>query len=148
MILLPAGLAIPKLIASSEMVVNGGFIGSSPWTVGSAWAISSGVAVNATGGSASAAAKTLSQVLVAAGPSVAGTYSITFTVLNRAIGAVTLSLGDTAGFTIVSGTSRSANGTFNESLVVASGTSGLTIRAISSNNTQLHIDNVSVIKTA
>ena len=91
----------------ADLVTNGGFDADTDWTKGANWAIASGVATHTSG-----AVETLSQDLSL---TPGATYHVTFDVVGRTAGDVTVSLGGTAG------TTRSTNDTFEEDIVCGSG---------------------------
>jgi hypothetical protein len=87
---------------ASEIATNGAFATDSDWTKGTGWTIGSGTATHAAG-----TASELSQDITAS----QGTgYYVTFTVSGRTAGSVTVDVGGT------SGTARSTNATFTETI--------------------------------
>lgn len=92
-----------------NIVTNGLFASDTGWTKGSNWRIASGVADQST-----PTASDLSQVPTFA--LVEGqSYEVVYTVLNRSTGAIVVKVGGT------SGTSRTTNATFTETIVAGSG---------------------------
>lgn len=126
----------PVAVVGPDLISNGTFASDTVWSKGADWTISGGVAVRAAG----AGESSLSQpVTLTAG----GTYEITFTVLGYAAGTVTPRF---SGGSNVDGTARSANGTYTESLVAASGNT--TFNLVANAAGDFSIDTVSVIQTA
>lgn len=121
---IPASSAFPTL----ELVKNGGFDWDVAWTKGAGWTISAGAA------HASNPNSTIAQALSMI---VGRSYDITFTVSNYVSGTVRPFCGSGAG-----GTSRSANGTFTETLTCTTNTT----LSINGGATFVgDIDNVSVV---
>jgi hypothetical protein len=89
--------------AFTKYVVNGDFASSTGWTAGAGWTIAAGVA---TAVLSSAALTRTSAALLVTGKS----YSITYTI-TRSAGSVVATIGGT------SGVSRSAAGTYTETIV-------------------------------
>lgn len=97
----------------SSLVSEGGFGSPDPWTTGSGWSIGSGVA---TCDGTQVSDTNLSQDIQLEDGK---TYSVTFTVSSYTAGTVTPFIGDN------SGTARSANGTFTETIVADGNSFGL-----------------------
>ncbi len=118
---------------SAKLVQNGTFATDVSWTKGVGWTISGGAA-HAT---AAADTTTLSQakVLVAGTP-----YPYTYTVSNYVAGGVRIKL---TGGTPVVGTTRTANGTYTETLTADVGNNTLTFEAVGT--TTLDVDTVTGI---
>ncbi len=117
-----------KATYDAEIVTNGGFGTDASWTKGAGWTIGSGVASKAAG-----AANILSQDCSEASGSV---YTVTYTINSITGGSLTVAIGG------VSGTARSAAGTYIES-ITATGTGNLTFTP-SAAGVVCEIDNVSV----
>jgi len=113
----PVGLIIDKRnggVLNPQLVTNSTFDTDTDWTKGTGWTIGSGVATKTAGVTA-----TLSQ----SETFVAGkTYRIIYT-LTRTAGTITLKF---TGGTTVSGTARSAAGTYVDFITAASGNNSLT----------------------
>jgi len=92
----------------AEYVTNGAFASDTGWTKGTGWTIAAGVAT-ATGAISTALSQTLAITLIAG-----YTYTITFTTSSVSAGTVTPSIGGT------SGTARSTDATFTETIVAGS----------------------------
>lgn len=124
-----SGSFVPQ--TGTELVVNGSFADGSAWTVGAQWVIGSGVATkNATGNS-------LLQQSIAV--EVGHAYVVTFTITATTVAGDGMSvfLGQ------VSGTIRSAPGTYTETITPVLGTN-VEFIARGANAWQGSIDNVSV----
>lgn len=92
------------------LVTNGTLDADTDWTKGTGWTIAAGVATH------TGATSGLNQVI----PLTAGaTYTITYTVSNYTASSVAVRLN---GDTLVTGTSRTADGTYTETLVAPNGT--------------------------
>jgi hypothetical protein len=117
----------------SNVIVNGTFDVDANWTKASGWSIAAGVAtITAQGGT-----RDLRQNAV---PMVDGAnYEVTFTVSGYVSGTVTAGI---LGSAVVSGTPRSANGTYTEILNAGSLPTSFRFRA--DINTALSVDNVTV----
>jgi hypothetical protein len=94
-----------------EQLTNNTFGSSADWTTGTGWSIGAGVATKSAG-TASSLAQLLATVPVAG-----VTYKLTYTI-TRSAGTITPRL---TGGSTVTGTARSASGTYTEYLTVASG---------------------------
>jgi hypothetical protein len=93
-------------ISATDLVTNGTFTSAlTGWTVGANWAYNADTALHTAG-----ATETLEQDVGALAES---KYDVIFTVSGRSAGSVTVTLGGTAG------TTRSADGTFTESLTAS-----------------------------
>lgn len=113
-----------------EIVVNGVFSSDTGWTKGTGWTIAAGVATHASG-----TAGILSQTYTAAVLADARGW-LTFTVSNRTTGGVTPVVGGT------SGSPRSTNATFIESIEV--GSSNLDLGFSASSTFDGNIDDVTL----
>lgn len=122
--------ALDALIISSrtELVTNGAFASDTGWTKGTGWTISGGTATHAAG-----SASELSQDITAVEKT---GYYLTFTVSGRTAGSVTANIGDTDG------TARSTNATFSETIHAGAGDTLVAFAA--SSDFDGSIDNVSV----
>lgn len=117
----------------TNLVVNGPLDSDTDWTKGTGWTIAAGVAT----ATAVATGLRLSQVI----PLVAGArYRIVFTVSGYSEGGVRPQF--TAG-TTVSGTNRTADGTYTEYMTAVTGNTTFHIQTQGASTT-LNIDNVSV----
>jgi hypothetical protein len=97
----------------TEMLANNTFSSGANWTTGTGWSIGAGVATKTAGTAAS-----LSQTVGGGGGLVAGvTYKLTYTI-TRSAGTITPRF---TGGTTVTGTARSASGTYTEYLTAVSG---------------------------
>jgi hypothetical protein len=101
----------------ADTVVNGTFAADSDWTKGTDWSIGSGVATKTAG-----TAAVLSQ---SATLTVGRSYLITYTI-TRTAGTLT---GQLTGGTTVSGTARSAAGTYTDMLTAVSGNNAIAFSA-------------------
>lgn len=124
-VLIPASSEFPKL----ELVKNPGFDVDGVWTKGTGWTIAGGVATHASGSSSS-----MSQALSII---IGRQYDVTFTVVGRTTGTMTPILGNTG-----TGTARSTNSTFTETITCAGNT---TLSMQASSTFDGSIDNVSVV---
>lgn len=114
-----------------ELLANTDFDTDASWTKGTGWTIHSGTANKAAGtGSDLSQAEALTAGLV---------YAITYTVSGYVAGTVTAMF---TGGTDVTGTARSANGTYTESLTAVTGNVTVLLRASATGN--FKIDNVSL----
>ncbi|PWU23406.1 hypothetical protein C5B42_03175, partial [Candidatus Cerribacteria bacterium 'Amazon FNV 2010 28 9'] len=95
-------------IGSRNVVLNSTPTSSTSWTLNANWAFANNLFTHTTG-----ATNTVTQALAAATSGKA--YSITYTVSGMTAGTITVSMG-------ASGTARSANGTYTESIVSTSTT--------------------------
>lgn len=115
-----------------ELVLNGDFASDTVWTKGAGWSIASGRAIRI----ADASTSGLSQpVAFVSGRS----YQLTFTVLNFVSGQF---LPRFTGGTTRSGTLRTANGTYTETLLANAG--NVTLQFFASAATVADIDDVSI----
>ena len=114
-----------------EKIINGGFTADSDWTKGTGWAIAAGVASKSAG--------TASNLSQADAVVQTASYDVEFTISNYVAGSVTPSAG--SGGT---GTARSANGTFSETIVAAASDDFL---LVADATFDADIDNVSVKPT-
>lgn len=111
-----------------ELVGNGGFDSDTIWVKGTGWTIAAGVATKAPGtGSDLEQTITITDTV---------SYTVTFTISGYVAGTVTPKIGGT------SGTARSANGTFTET--IAAGASGF-IELTADSTFDADIDVVSVL---
>lgn len=94
-------------VGHTDLQTNGGFDTASDWTLTSGWAISGGKATHTTG------TTTMSQTIVCSPGDV---MHVVYTVSGRTTGDVTISVGGTTG------TTRAANGTFSEDIIVGGST--------------------------
>lgn len=107
----------------SQLVSNGSFATASDWTTGTGWSIAAGVATKTAG-----TASLLSQLIglgVGADLYVGATYQLTYTI-TRSAGSITPQF---TGGTTVSGTTRSAAGTYTETLTAVTGNVNLAFSA-------------------
>lgn len=125
---IPASSAFPTL----EMVKNGGFDWDVCWTKGAGWTITGGVAVATAVGVAVALSHATGVALI-----VGRQYDITYTLLNYSAGSMRVKCGDGGA-----GTTRSANGTYTETLTCTTNTN-FKFEGITTFTGQ--IDNVSVV---
>lgn len=122
----------PQALQLGEMVWNRFFTGGANfWTLTTGWAWSADTMLKSGDGLG-----TLSQTMQKA-PVAGRSYRVIYTVSSRTAGSVTVSVGGTAG------TTRSANGTFTETLV-ATNTDGLVFTP--TDTARFTIDNVSVVE--
>lgn len=129
---IPAARGIVPGTLGPNGVLNGDFATDTVWTKGSGWSITGGRAVRI----ADASTSGLSQPY----PFVPGrSYQLTFTVLNFVAGQF---LPRFTGGTTRSGTLRTANGTYTETLVANTG--NITLQFFASAATSADIDSVSV----
>jgi hypothetical protein len=116
--------------AGSDQVTNGGFTGdASGWTLGAAWHYNANAVDKDTDGTS-----TLAQDVSAVQGQV---YNVTYTISTLTAGSVTMSVGG------VSGTTRSADGTYTDS-IKATGTGNLTFTP--SNDARFTLDDVAVVQ--
>lgn len=117
-----------------ELVSNGDFSsGSTGWTLGTGWSVSSGVAsVVAPGTTTDLSAS----ITLTAGR----TYRVSCTISNYTAGSITPRF--TGGTSAIGSNFPLANGTFTQLLTANTGNNGLTIRANST--ADLSVDNISV----
>lgn len=97
--------------SANEMLQNNTFASSANWTTGTGWSIGAGVATK-TAGTASSLAQTIS-----AGLAAGVVYKLTYTI-TRSAGTITPRL---TGGTTVTGTARSASGTYTEYITAVTG---------------------------
>lgn len=133
----PVGLILDKSRGStlgSNGVSNGDFSnGSTGWTLGTGWSVSSGIASVVAPG----AVTDLSQsITLTAGR----TYLITVTISNWVAGSITPRF--TSGTSVVGSNFPASNGTFTQTLTAVAGNAGVTFRA--SGTAQLSVDNIQV----
>lgn len=112
---------------NNNTVTDGGFDDATAWTAGSGWVVAASKAT-ATGAISTAISTTPSPLIVTAG------YTLTYTI-TRSAGSVTASLGGTVGIT------RSAAGTYTETIVPGSSDTLLTFTGAGFTGT---IDSVSI----
>jgi len=109
----PVGLILDKSRSAPSMganqITNGGFLEDADWTKGTGWSIGSGVATKAAG---SAALLSQAQTMTA------GRYYIVTYTITRSAGTITPQF---AGGSTVSGTARSASGTYTDIMTAVSG---------------------------
>ena len=117
-------------VFGSELVVNGDFATDSDWTKGTGWTISGGKA-NQSGNPFT----NLTQRIGRQNTPIVLTYTIS----NYSSGSVTIFMGDSSG----QGTSRSANGTYSETITTATSSPNVFFQTGASGFTG-SIDNVSV----
>jgi hypothetical protein len=118
---------------AADIAVNGTFATDTVWG-------KSGASVTISAGKAHFTASPTNEYLVETiAPTVGTTYKIVYTVSGYSAGGVTLTL---TGGTTVSGTLRSANGTYTEYLTAATGNIGLAF--IVTGTTTLDIDDVTM----
>jgi len=120
-----------KAIRDLELLTNGDFDADASWTKGTGWTIHSGTAHKAAGtGSDLSQAEAFTAGLA---------YEITYTVSDYVAGTVTAMF---TGGTDVTGTARSANGTYTETLTAVTGNVTALLRASAA--ADLSIDSVSL----
>ena len=113
-----------------NMLSNGTFTGSETgWTLGTGWAYGTNAVDGTTASTAISQASATMNVDIRSGRS----YSLTFTVSNRSAGSVQPSIG------AVTGTARSSDGTYTETIVAAADGAALNITGTGFTGT---IDNV------
>lgn len=120
-------------VTTGNILGNGTFDASDGWTLGDGWSVTGGKLVRGTASGGSIASHAVS---VEAGKQ----YTITYTVSGYSSGTVFVGFG---GGSNVSGTSRSANGTYTQVLTAVTGNNILQFVA-STAGTSLSIDNVTV----
>jgi hypothetical protein len=99
--------------SGGEMLANNTFSSGASWTTGTGWSIGAGVATKSAG-----TASSLSQTVGGGGGLVAGvTYKLRYTI-TRSAGTITPRL---TGGSTVTGTARSASGTYTEYITAVSG---------------------------
>ncbi len=124
----PNVAVLPGVGSDDDSIVNGTFDTDSDWTKGTGWTIFAGTANHLTG-----AAGDLSQDITA----VPGTlYLVTYDVLFTDTGAVTPTIGGTAGV------ARSENGSYQE--VIVSGASDTLLSMVADNSFNGSVDNIVV----
>ncbi len=118
-----------------NLVTNGTFDDGTGWTLtgNDTPVITGGVFTSTGGGSIAIATTTANDTLVV------GTYRVTFTILNRVAGAATVSLAAASAAT----TSRNADGTYVEDIVVSS-VNGQTIAVNLTGFPNVQVDDVIV----
>ena len=117
-----------------SLVTNGTFDADTDWTKGTGWTIGSGVATKSAG-----TASDLYQLLTL---EVGKTYAVTYTVSGYSAGQV---LPSFTGGTTVSGTARTANGTYTDLLTASPGSNRFNIYG---NSTFVgSVDNISIFET-
>jgi hypothetical protein len=120
-------------VTSIELVTNGDFATDSDWTKGTGWTISGGKANGASAGG---------DVTQAISIPINKTYRVNYTISNYSSGIFRIILG-----AYVSGTNRSANGTYTDILTVTNTSSNsLLYLAGDVSAVTLSIDNVSVME--
>jgi hypothetical protein len=122
-------------VLGPELISIGSYASDTVWTKGTGWSIASGVATHAAGTAAE-----LSQPVSLI---VGATYEVTYTVSGRTVGGVTARF---TGGTTVSGTARTSNGTFTETLVAVSGNNAFALYSTAAGN--MSVDNVSLRRVA
>ena len=133
------GSAAPTLTTTSttgygpELIVNGDFATDTDWVKGTGWTIGGGVATKV------ASAKNEIVSSVSAGILQNTLYEVTFTLSNRTGGAFLVILGGAN-----TGTSRSSNGTYTESIYTSLSSDGKMYIQGTSGSSAGDIDNVSV----
>lgn len=115
-----------------ELILNGGFDSDTVWTKGAGFTIALGRASRVPDASSSGLSQPIAFV---AGRS----YRVVFTVSNYAAG---LFAAQFTGGTTRNGTSRTANGTYTETLLANTG--NISFRIFASNVTQGDLDSISV----
>jgi hypothetical protein len=106
----------PAITPTRNIVINGTFDTDTTWTKGTGWTIAGGVAHNdGTGNGAN-----LNQSIPTTGGKA---YQVTFTVSNFSSGSVRFVLSGS-----VTGTSRTANGTYTESVIASTGSTTFAIQ--------------------
>lgn len=121
--------------AQENLVENGTFASDTEWTKGTGWSIAAGVATGSTASTALTQALDKTGAVIEAGRA----YNITYTVSSRSAGSVQVSLGGT------NGTSRSANGTYSETIVAGSSNTNISFTGTGFSG---NIDNVIVTPIA
>lgn len=120
--------------AGNEMLANNTFASGASWITGTGWSIGAGVATKSPGTQSS-----LAQTLTI--PTAASvTYKLTYTI-TRSAGTITPRF---TGGTTVTGTSRSASGTYTEYITAVSGTTTFDFLADSAFNGT--VDNVYLVR--
>lgn len=119
-------------VLGAELVANGGFSSGASWTTGTDWSIGAGVATKVAG----AGATDLSQAISLTAGYV---YRVVFTVSGYSAGTVTPTF---TGGSTVTGTARSADGTYTEDLTAVTGNTTLVLTGNAAG--AFNIDNVSV----
>jgi hypothetical protein len=120
-------------VTGTELVTNGDFATDSGWTKGTGWTISGGKANGASAGG---------DVTQAISIPINKTYRVNYTISNYSSGIFRIILG-----AYVSGTNRSANGTYTDILTVTNTSSNsLLYLAGDVSAVTLSIDNVSVME--
>ncbi len=125
----------PSIKEGRNILINGGFGTDTLWTKGTGWSISGGKAVATNVANGVAIYQNLSYFIDNV------SYKITYTISDYTLGGVRLRIGNTYGVT------RTANGTYTETLVYDM-PSNLTSRInfLAVNSTSLSIDDVSVVQ--
>lgn len=124
------------LIPAANMPSNGTFTGNATgWTLGSGWAYGT----NAVSGTTASTALSQLSATMNANIRSGRSYSLTFTVSSRSAGSVTPSIGS------VTGTARSADGTYTETIVAAANNAALSITGAGFTGT---IDNVILVEVS
>lgn len=118
----------------SEIVRNGGFVGSSNWLRGTGWTITTGTAraTNITTGTLEQNSSTLLFPITAG-----TTYQLTYTVSNHTFGSVRAVVGG------VNLTTRSGNGTYTEQFTAVSSNTSLVFEGVTTPAT-FRLDNISL----
>jgi hypothetical protein len=117
-----------------DMLSNGTLATDTIWSKGTGWTITGGKGVKAAG-----VAAALSQTIY---PLAGASYSVNFTVSARTAGSVTPRL---TGGSTVTGTTRTANGTYTETL--ASVTGNTTFELYANAAADLSVDDVTMVRT-
>lgn len=116
-----------------ELVTNGDFTGSAAgWTLGAGWTYAANAVNKSSDGTATLRQDT---IVLTEG----NTYAVTYTISNRTVGDVTPVLDS-----IVTGTTRSANGTYTDFLIAAFSNATGRIAFTPSNTARFTIDSVSI----
>ena len=122
--------------SSPELIANGAFADGTGWSLGAGWSVAGGLLVaTAVAAAGSPAASTTYVSNLAQG----AFYTVTYTTATTTLGSVTFQL--TGGAT-VSGTTRSTDGTFTETVCATANHTGFQFIAITDYTAT--IDNVSV----
>ncbi len=124
---------LTKSTDMTNVATYGDFSSSSGWTLGSGWTVTSGQLTKSSTANSS----------VTRTPSIALVngldYTVTFTIVTRTAGSANVTVGGTAG------TSRSATGTYTQTITAGSGT---TIGISTANGFKGNIDNLTVQRVA
>ncbi|HYD17139.1 MAG TPA: pilus assembly protein [Patescibacteria group bacterium] len=124
-----SGGLLSKAVNGANVVTNGDFAASTGWTLGSGWSVTGGQLTKSS--TANSALSRTPSIALEEGVQ----YSVKFTVVSRSAGSVNATIGGTAG------TSRSAAGTYTQTITAGSGT---TVGLSTANGFKGTIDNFTV----